>query len=197
MKTRQIVIDNETMDTTPSAVLLTIGAVAVEVENGRATVLARWYRRIHAYQPSIDQPGRTYSDSTLSWWLRPEMDGSPAYKEAMLHTLPRNQSDRIPLWLAMHSLHAWLQLNPHPIWGNGSDFDNTQLQHAFNQHGLRWPYWRNRCLRSVRGLVRDLHPNTALPEFPADKIKHHALHDAEHEADVLAALLHAIEERAA
>lgn len=190
MKTRHVIIDNETLDTTPSAVLLTIGAVAVEIEDGKATVLARWYRRIHYGGAAILcghadlQPGRTYSNDTHKWWLsQPDTAFFESFADA---------GHRIPLWLAMHSLQAWLQLNPYPIWGNGSDFDNAQLQHAFNQHGLRWPYRRNRCLRSLRGLMTELYPNTPLPSFPPDKIKHHALHDAEHEADVLAKLLEAI-----
>ncbi|MCP1290907.1 3'-5' exoribonuclease [Chromobacterium sp. S0633] len=180
MKTRQIIIDNETLDIAPSAVLLTIGAVAVEIENGKATPLARWYRRLQ-WDTGHRQPGRTVSQSTVDWWLE---QSDEAFSEAF-----EDDGQRLPIWLAMHSLQTWLQLNPYPIWGNGSDFDNAQLQHAFTQHGLRWPFWRNRCLRSQRGLVLDLYPETKLPEFPADKIKHHALHDAEHEADVLAALL--------
>lgn len=185
MKTRHIIIDNETLDTTPSAVLLTIGAVAVEIEDGKATVLSRWYRRIDYLHEA--QQGRTTSDDTVDWW-----HSSNTSAGACIHAFSNIGKHRIPLWLAMHSLQAWLQLNPYPIWGNGSDFDNAQLQHAFNQHGLRWPYWRNRCLRSTRGLVTELYPATPLPSFPPDKIKHHALHDAEHEADVLAKLLEAI-----
>lgn len=183
MKTRQILIDNETFDITPSAVLLTIGAVAVEIEDGHATVLARWYRRL-LWRGENHQAGRTSSRATIDWWIG---QSDAAYEEAI-----DENGNRLPLWLAVQSLAAWLQLNPYPIWGNGSEFDNAQLQHAFNQHGLRWPYWRNRCLRSLRGLVLDLYPGTGLPSFPADKIKHHALHDAEHEADVLAVLLDTI-----
>lgn len=181
MKTRQIIIDNETLDIAPSAVLLTVGAVAVEVVDGKATVLSRWYRRINWHLPDIAQPQRTISQRTADWWLD---QSEAAFNEAVA-----DNTARIPLWLAVESLSAWLRLNPYPIWGNGSDFDNAQLQHAFTQHGLRWPYWRNRCLRSLRGLVLDLHPDAKLPEFPADKIKHHALHDAEHEAEALAVLL--------
>lgn len=178
--TRHIIIDNETLDVLPSAVLLTIGAVAVEISDNGLIVLGRWYRRIE-WWPAITQPARTASQATLDWW---NAQALPPFSEAF-----DLDADRLSLSLAMHSLQAWLQINPYPIWGNGSDFDNAQLQHAFTQHGLRWPYWRNRCLRSLRGTVLQLYPNTQLPDFPADKIKHHALHDAEHEAEVLAVLL--------
>lgn len=178
--TRHIIIDNETLDVLPSAVLLTIGAVAVEISDSGVTVLGRWYRRI-AWKGR--QQERTKTAATQQWWKTHPSISLQALWEAF------GSGHRIPLHLAMHSLHAFLQLNPYPIWGNGSDFDNAQLQHAFTQHGLRWPYWRNRCLRSLRGTVLQLYPNTQLPDFPADRIKHHALHDAEHEAEVLAVLL--------
>lgn len=179
--TRHIIIDNETGDILPSAFLLTIGAVAVEISDSGLIVLGRWYRRIEWWPLTLAQPDRTTSKSTLDWW---NAQAPAPFSEAF-----DLDADRLPLSLAMHSLQAWLQLNPYPIWGNGSDFDNAQLQHAFTQHGLRWPYWHNRCLRSLRGTVLQLYPNTQLPDFPADKIKHHALHDAEHEAAVLAVLL--------
>jgi len=154
-KTRQILIDNETLDVTPSAVLLTIGAVAVEIENGQAIVLASWYRRLRWRASENQQRNRTASQHTADWWAAQPID---TQVEAL-----EDDGCRIPLQLAMHSLQAWLTLNPYPIWGNGSDFDNAQLQHAFSQLGLRWPYHRNRCLRSLRGLVLDLYPNTQIP----------------------------------
>lgn len=185
MKTRQIIIDNETLDLEPSAILLTTAAVAVEIEDGKVTPLASWYRRLQ-WDTGYRQPGRSVSQATVDWWLE---QSDAAFEEAF-----DDDGHRLPLWLAMHSLSAWLTLNPYPIWGNGSDFDNVQLQHAFKQQGLDWPFRRNRCLRGLCGLVLDLYPDTQLPAFPGDKIKHHALHDAEHEAHILAALLRALEQ---
>lgn len=178
--TRHIIIDNETLDLTASAALLTIGAIAVEISDSGLIVLGRWYRRIEWKE---GQPGRTTTAETHQWWATHPSINLQASWEAL------GGGHRTPLHIAMQSLSAWLQLNPYPIWGNGSDFDNAQLQHAFTQLGLRWPYWRNCCLRSLRNLVLQLHQSAAIPRFPADKIKHHALHDAEHEADVLAVLL--------
>lgn len=183
MRTRHVIVDNETTATGPDAVLLSIGAVAVEIEQGRAIVLGRWYRRLVHFPAEVQQPGRVVTKDTLRWWFNQD---AAAFQEAFM------APGRIALPLAMYSLSRWLELNPYPIWGNGSDFDNAQLQHAFNQLGLRWPYHRNRCLRSLKGLVLDMYPDTQLPEFPASKIKHHALHDAEHEADVLATLINVL-----
>lgn len=182
-KTRHVIIDNETLGLTPSAVLVTIAAVAVEIENGHATILGSWYRRLQ-WARDYSEAVRSVEHEVIDWWLE---QSDAAFDEAF-----ERDCGRIPTWLAMHSLQAWLALNPYPIWGNGADFDNAQLQHAFTQLGMRWPFRLNRCLRSLRGLVLDLHPGTKLPKFPADKIKHHALHDAEHEADVLATLINVL-----
>jgi len=182
-KTRHVILDNETLGLTPSAVLVTIAAVAVEIENGRATILGSWYRRLQWARDYADAV-RSVEHEVIDWWLE---QSDAAFDEAF-----EKDSGRIPTWLAMHSLQVWLALNPYPIWGNGADFDNAQLQHAFNQQGMRWPFRRNRCLRSLRGLVLDLYPATKLPKFPAAKIKHHALHDAEHEGHVLATLINVL-----
>ncbi len=181
--TRHVIVDNETLSTGPDAVLLSIGAVAVEVGQGRAIVLGRWYRRLLHFPAAVRQPGRAVTNDTLRWWFNQD---AAAFQEAFM------APGRIALPLAMYSLSRWLELNRYPIWGNGSDFDNAQLKHAFDQLGLRWPYHRNRCLRSLKGLVLDMYPDTQLPPFPANKIKHHALHDAEHEADVLATLINVL-----
>ena len=181
--TRHIIVDLETLDTQPSAVILTAALVAVEITETECITLGSWYRRIEWWDDGLCQEGRSDSDDTWDWWAK---QGSTAQHEAI------NNIDRVGLGLAMHSLNTWLQLNPYPIWGNGSDFDNAVLQHAFKQQGLRWPYWRNCCLRSTRNLAKQLGLQVQIPEWPTGKIKHHALHDAEHEALILAALLRAL-----
>jgi hypothetical protein len=181
--TRHIIVDLETLDTQPSAVILTAGLVAVEITETECITLGSWYRRIEWWRENgTCQEGRSYSVDTSNWWKK---QNKPAQHECL------SLNNRIPLQLAMHSLNAWLQLNPYPIWGNGSDFDNAILQHAFKQQGQRWPYWRNCCLRSTKNLAKQLGLQVEMPAWPASKIKHHALHDAEHEAQMLAALLRA------
>lgn len=183
---RHIIADLETLDTQPSAVILTAGLIAVDVTDTGLTVLSRWYRHIE-WEDSSAQTDRTFSLDTFNWWRQ---QSDQAIHEAF------TAGPRLPLWLAMQSLSAWLQLNPYPIRGNGSDFDNAILQHAFEQHGLRWPYWQNRCLRSLKGDVTQLYPGLQLPEWPDHLTKHIAIDDAEHEAHVLAALLHGLKRSA-
>ncbi|BAK75421.1 putative exonuclease, phage related [Pseudogulbenkiania sp. NH8B] len=182
--TRHIIADLETMDTLPSAVILTAGLIAVEITDTGLTVLSRWYRRLQ-WDTGHRQPGRTVSQDTVDWWLN---QSDEAFIQAF-----EDDGHRLPIWLAMQSLSAWLKLHPYPIRGNGSDFDNAILQHAFQQHGLRWPYWQNRCLRSLKGDVTQLNPDLKLPEWPEHLTKHVAIDDAEYEAHVLAVLLREME----
>ncbi|PXX49403.1 3'-5' exonuclease [Aquitalea magnusonii] len=185
--TRHIIVDLETLDTQPSAVILTAGLVAVEITETECITLGSWYRPLLWDHPRHNQAGRSTSQDTADWWVK---QSDAALSEAFC-----NDYDAIPISLALNSLNAWLQLNPYPIWGNGSDFDNAVLQHAFKQHGLRWPYWRNCCLRSTKNLANQLGLHVEMPEWPEGKIKHHALHDAEYEARILAALLRAFTEQ--
>lgn len=189
---RAILADLETADVQPSAVILTAGLVAVEITDTQVIKLGSWYRRMKLdtyIDTSIwklcSNDGRTISRDTSLWW---DHQASEPFNEAWI-----DGKDRIPLELAMRSLDVWLQFNPYPIYGNGSDFDNAILQHAFRQFGLQWPYRRNRCLRGLWGTVQDMVDELDAPQFPPNLIKHHALHDAIHEADVLAYLLRVIE----
>lgn len=167
----QITIDLETLDTQHSAVILTAAAVEIDPQTG--DILREFYVRI-----DFDQPGRTTSDATKAWWDQQSVE---AYAEAF------RPHERTPIASAMNQIESWLRESEASIWGNGSDFDNSILNHAFAQYCLQWPYRRNRCLRTLRAIGQDLHPDLRLPEFQG--LKHHALHDARNEANQLTLLL--------
>lgn len=175
----QIVVDLETLDTAPSAHILTVALVLVDIDApidspafGRKLFTAEVYRK---------QPGRTVSLDTQDWW---EQQSQTARDIAFAHSAPESIGD------VMRHLADWLQENPYPIWGNGADFDNAILSHAFNVEGLKWPYYRNRCLRTLRGVVKDL--GYPLPPLTFEGIKHVAIDDALYEAKELALLMTAI-----
>lgn len=180
--TRHHILDLETLDLQPSAIILTIGIATVEISDGGLDILGRHYWRAQPF----DQPGRTISEETLEWWRK---QPSPAINEAL------NTSDhyREPLPQILSAVAATLELYPHPIWGNGSDFDNAIMQHAFQQIGLKWPYYRNRCLRTARQMAKSLVADFVTPERPAHLTPHIALDDAEYEALQLAHYMFAID----
>lgn len=174
----QIVIDLETLDVQPSAAILTVAAVEIDpTQTGEDLFRRSFFARVE-----LPQPGRTLDQQTAEWW---KAQSAEAYADAF------TQEGREDLGCVVIELNHWLAESDAPIWGNGSDFDNAILRHAFGQHGLAWPYRRNRCLRSLRGVLQDLELSPSpTPEF--EGVKHRAMDDARHEARELAALLHAL-----
>lgn len=172
----QIVVDLETLDTAPSAHILTVALVLVDVDAPIDS--PDFCRKLFTAEVYRKQPGRTVSLDTQDWWAK---QSQAARDIAFDHVAPEIISD------VMRHLADWLQDNPYPIWGNGSDFDNAILQHAFNAEGLQWPYYRNRCLRTLRGVAKDL--GYTLPPLPFEGTKHVASDDALHEAKELKLLM--------
>ena len=169
----EIVHDLETLDMAQTAHILSIGAVAVDVSSGG--IIGRFYDVIGL----APQPERTSLDATLQWW-HSEKVSTLARDEVMV-----DGTHAIPLPLALTRYSQWLnQYGEAGIWGNGSDFDNAILDHAFRQHGLRWQYWRNRCMRTLRGLLQ-----TERAPVPATLTAHIAIDDATAEAAELCTLL--------
>ena len=79
------------------------------------------------------------------------------------------------------------------VWGNGATFDNVILRRAFDDCAIEapWPFWHDRDLRTILGL----YPEAKAREF--EGVKHHALHDARHEARMLIDALRLHEQRTA
>jgi len=168
----EIVHDLETKDVTASAHILTLGAVAIDVDNGH--IVDRFSVKLMPLQPH-----RTISADTTAWWQSDAV--SDVARQAALH----NREQGIGIGDALCRYQAFIERYPSAgLWGNGSDFDNVILNHAFTQYGLKWPYHRNRCLRTLRGLL-----NAPRRAFPSHLTPHVAIDDAEAEALELVALL--------
>ncbi len=180
--TRHHILDVETLDITPKAIILTVGIVTAEISDGGLDILDRHYWRV---QPS-EQPGRTCSEETLEWWRN---QPSPARHEALVTTA----FYREPLLQMLAAVAATLETYPYPIWGNGSDFDNAIMQDAFQQAGMKWPYHRNGCLRTARKIAKSIVRDFQDPARPAHLIRHVALDDAEYESLLLACCMFAID----
>ena len=162
-----IMLDIETLDTTPSAAVLSIGAVKFNSEGlGEA-----FYARLNSHaQLSL---GRTQSEATNNWWAG-QSDAARAEAFAM------------PEWTNSMTLLKFTQFFDHDdynVWGNGSDFDNVIVKSLFGTYGftLPWKYNKNRCFRTIRETVYD-----NFPFLKNDQIKpelaHHALSDAKAQA---------------
>lgn len=166
------VLDLETMGTGPNAAIVAIGCV--KVADGQ--IAGEFYTRVDL--ESSLQAGGTVTAKTIQWWLkrseeaRREVDGSQHAQ---------------PLIFALRDLDVFMDDDERQIfvWGNGSSFDNVILRSAYAAFGdeAPWPFWNDRDLRTL------LHLYPAAKGIPFEGTKHHALHDARHEARQLVAAL--------
>lgn len=154
-----VMIDLETLDTSPAGVIMSLGAVRFDLDSDNIDD-AGFYASI-----SIDsnlQSGRTISEDTLIWWLQQ----TPAAQSVF--TEPKQT-----LEMALTSFADWFG-NAKYVWSNGADFDIPMVAHALRSLGYEtpWAFFNARCVRTYKNLpgMRNIAvPNTA---------KHNALADA-------------------
>ena len=179
-------IDLETLSTSPAAVILAIGAVAVCEESGNSVSLYRVC--------SIDsQKDRQIDPSTLAWWEKQPEEARKVLTEA-------ESPDATPLKDVLHALTDWVGLlgRTHQVyaWGNGSSFDVAILEHAFKNISpfVPWDFRKVRDMRTLWDLCLRLGIN---PEVDRSGTHHHALDDARFQANIIIASLKAISEASA
>jgi hypothetical protein len=126
-----IMIDLETLGTTPDAVILSIGAVRFDLHAGLifdAHEDDLFYRAVR-----IDsQPDRKISGDTIAWWMAQTKEAQTVFTE------PRGE-----LFAALVDLHHWIDATPSTapqVCSNGADFDLPILNHAFGQNTLPLPW---------------------------------------------------------
>jgi DNA polymerase III epsilon subunit-like protein len=156
----QIMIDLETLDVRPTAVVVSIGAVRWNL----STIGDTFY---HVLNMDDQQTvGRTISTQTMAWWA--------LQSEAVRAVF---DAPKVPTPQALAEFTEWLGPGNLQIWGNGADFDNIiwgSLYDAFNVK-RPWSYSNNRCFRTIK--------NICLPDDSHDLPKreghhHNALDDA-------------------
>ena len=112
-------IDLETLDTSPSAVVLTVGAVKFN----RDAIWDELYIRLDVDE-QIDR-GRRVDDGTVAWWA-----GQPQaiQDEAM------GEHNRTSVADAILLLNKFM-VGCEQIWGQGYGFDMTIIENLYQQYG--------------------------------------------------------------
>jgi hypothetical protein len=192
MTINTIIIDIETLDTKPAAIILSIGAFAFDRFNLNETLekiemveISGCYSDYHLYL-SCDLPdqlfysNRTISNETLEWW-RSQVDkknASPAPGHSHLEEALKKLISKINEWKKINSDIAF--------YFRGTNFDPIILENAFNEYSLQTP-WLYYQVRDVRTYIDTLTRTTKgkieghTPSF--NFIKHNALHDAMYDAE--------------
>ena len=141
---KSVMIDLETLGTTASSVIMSIGAVRFDLD-GDTIDNAGFYASI-----SIDSNlayKRTISESTLVWWLQQSKEAQAVFSEA-----------KQPLDAALEEFGKWFDIgratDKVQIWSNGADFDIPMLAHAYAQIQMEapWKFWASNCFRTYKKL---------------------------------------------
>jgi len=168
-----LMIDIETLGTTPDALILTVAAQTFDPV-GDGYYNQSYYARVD-FDSQID---RKIEDGTLKWWAT---QNSMAREEAF------SEDDRKPLEQVLDELGKLIWQSS-AIWANGPTFDMTILEHAYKSYKkpLPWQYYRVRDARTVYMLKPDsavsLNARVTDVNRPAS---HHALDDCCRQIDLL------------
>lgn len=159
-----VMVDLETLSTSPNACILTIGAVKFCRRGPVQSLLESrtFYRRIDVQ--SCIKLGLDISKETQDWW---NTQSKAAQYEAFEH------KERVQLKEALVDFARWFRGARH-IWSHGDDFDCVILSSAYEACGLDvpWKFWSTRDTRTLFDLA-----NINIRDFPI-KEEHHALYDA-------------------
>jgi hypothetical protein len=155
--TVHVMVDIETLDTTPDAVILSLGACTIQEPH------AYWYDEFD----ESTQFERSVSKETLHWWET--QAGTP---------MPKGNTG---LTSGLEAFTKWLEaFKATPIiWAKGIDFDCVILAHAFRQCGLKLP-WKYNSVRDFRTVKKTMPVGGDL-DF-SGLTPHNAMHDAMRQA---------------
>ncbi|MGK8439047.1 3'-5' exonuclease [Ectopseudomonas hydrolytica] len=169
------VVDLETLGNGPRAAIVAIGIAFV----AQGRIAETTYIRVNA--ESAAASGGEIDASTVTWWLQ---------QSAQARAEIAGSQGGVTLQAALVHVEEFMHLclpntSRRHVWGNGSSFDNVILREAFKANGkdAPWPFWNDRDLRTITALYPEA------KDLPFEGTKHHALHDAVHEAKVLIAAL--------
>ena len=159
---RHLMVDLETLATSPDAVILTIGAVTFDPASNK--IFDKLYYRVDV--ESCDRLGMTVNDDTVEWWSKQAAD---------VQTEAFAEDNRVPIEEVIEKFHkfAW---NCDAFWSHGATFDLVILDCYYRKLNKvpPWNFWQIRDTRTLFDLGYD-------PEMPKEGL-HNALEDASRQA---------------
>jgi len=169
---KHVMIDFETLDVAPSAVILGLGAVLFDLDSDEIDDDG-FYASISI--SSNLAHGRTISEDTLVWWMGQDKEAQKVFTE------PKKE----PFDSAIRSFLDWyFDSDAQFIWSNGADFDIPIMCHALAQLGETppWKFWDARCVRTYKNLPGMRGVKVSNPQ------KHNAMSDALAQARLVQAI---------
>lgn len=131
-KLRHVMIDLETLGTTPDAAIVSIGAVVFDPRYGKIS------EKTFYSELDWENQSRHICPETQEWWTKQ----SPEAQEAL--------SGLDDLDTSLRELASWLPKDSR-VWGNGPTFDISILEDAYRQYNIEipWKFWNIRDCRTV------------------------------------------------
>ena len=161
-----LMIDLETLDTSPTATVLTIGAVKFDPfgDDSKNPSWDTFYVKVDV--DSCDKLGCTISSATMDWWSKQSPE---AQEEAF------SPDNRLPIEEALSQLHKFARGSKR-VWSHGAGFDVVICETLFRkvERAIPWGFWEVRDTRTIFDL--GINPNRA------KVTAHHALEDAKDQA---------------
>lgn len=176
-----LMVDLETMGKKPGAPIVSVGAVFFDPISGLTG--AEYYQVINL--ESSMSFGARPDASTILWWLKQ----SPEARSAIV------VDDTVGLVEALEQLLDFIAENAAngsknvQLWGNGSSFDCSLLEAAFELADTPFPipHWNYRDVRTVVELGKAIGLN-ARYDIPFEGDQHNALADARHQVKYVSAI---------
>lgn len=140
-----IMIDLETLGTSPNTMIATIGAIAFDNKSGKhigqpfyAKIDLNSYKKYGVF---------SFDAETLSWWME---QGDGARKEAFCG------NNRVKISQALQEFISWYGNVTYGakkvyIWSHGASFDIPILSFALKtvEMDIPWQFWNIRCTRTL------------------------------------------------
>ena len=136
-----VMLDIETLATTPDAVVMSVGVVKFDPHTGTPYNKTLW-------RPDIDEQterDRHVSESTLEWWAKqPDHIQEDAFSD----------EGRIPVVDFMKELNRYC-VGMEKIWCQGPQFDMLILENLYIQwgHHFGWQFWQVMDCRTLFQLM--------------------------------------------
>lgn len=164
---KHIMMDLETMGTSPGSAITQIGAVDFDLEGGMGEGI-----KINISLRSCGAYGLTFDPDTIGWWMKQEDAARRSVFEGPKYDLPR----------ALVKFANYVQhVKGKFMWGNGATFDNVLLTCAYDKVSTDrpWHFRDDRDMRTVTSLAKMMGI-----EVPWERIgvAHDALDDAKTQA---------------
>lgn len=161
-KYKHLMIDLETLGKTSDSVILSIGAVAFDMDGTIGDEFEMF--------PKVDEQftNRKVEWSTIQWWMNQEQTARMSIAEA-------SRSHSLEFCLQELSFFCKQNLDEKfKVWANGASFDTAMLNHAYDQVGLEAP-WSYRNQLDCRTMVYLSKISTK--KFESSGTKHNAIDD--------------------